>query len=292
MRKPANMADGASHSRKPTKSGVSAQQVAARVETALPALTQLVATLGALFPGVPVAGRLRETPSVAEHGPDAAEDVASARVLLDSAADQALATKRISRQMTVRRSDDYVQRPAGGYRAVHLVVDVDGQPIEVQLRTERQTTWADAARDVATKYRGTPAPGALRRYLGAMGDHLGGLDQGEERRDPPLAPPGAEGLFAAGAGDAKGAQPRAPKPNPTGTDDGAGPVTLLAIRDEHAGKVIAVRPLSDEEGSSIAGTVTRLRKEYPAHCEVVLAVAPDDETFKRVYPRYAGGGGR
>jgi hypothetical protein len=40
---------------------------------------------------------------------------------------------------------DRRQEPSAGYRAVHLVIFVDGLPVEVQVRTELQHSWAEVA---------------------------------------------------------------------------------------------------------------------------------------------------
>jgi putative GTP pyrophosphokinase len=43
----------------------------------------------------------------------------------------------------VTRVDDYVKAPRdSGYRAIHLIVDYDDRPIEMQLRTKLQHDWA------------------------------------------------------------------------------------------------------------------------------------------------------
>jgi putative GTP pyrophosphokinase len=55
---------------------------------------------------------------------------------------------------TVRRVDDYVAQPRqSGYRAIHVIVEYEGLPIEVQIRTTLQNEWASAVEGLA-KSRG------------------------------------------------------------------------------------------------------------------------------------------
>lgn len=54
--------------------------------------------------------------------------------------------------------------PQHGYRAVHIVVNVRGRPVEIQVRTGRQHQWAEVFEKVADKwgrairYGGAPSP--------------------------------------------------------------------------------------------------------------------------------------
>lgn len=63
-------------------------------------------------------------------------------------------------------------RPSHGYRAVHVLVDVDGRKVEVQIRTAVQHLWAELSEKlsdafgVAVKYGGGPP--AVRSAL----DHV------------------------------------------------------------------------------------------------------------------------
>jgi ppGpp synthetase/RelA/SpoT-type nucleotidyltranferase len=53
-------------------------------------------------------------------------------------------------------------KPSHGYRAVHLVVNVEGHPVEIQIRTPLQHSWASATEklsdvlDSEIKYGGGP----------------------------------------------------------------------------------------------------------------------------------------
>jgi ppGpp synthetase/RelA/SpoT-type nucleotidyltranferase len=74
-----------------------------------------------------------------------------------------------------RRAD-----PRAGYRAVHVVVKVDGIPVEVQFRTELQNTWAQTFERLADhlgrqiRYGGDPADGARNAENAARRRELAG----------------------------------------------------------------------------------------------------------------------
>ena len=121
-----------------------------------PALEAAVGELTKLFPGEPIAGRLKETAGFAakvagarQDGQplDAAQDFASVRLTLDDENDLALAAQRIQRTMQVSSVNDFVTQPRGQYRSYDLIVSVQGQPIEVQIRTPEMTANADALHD-------------------------------------------------------------------------------------------------------------------------------------------------
>jgi ppGpp synthetase/RelA/SpoT-type nucleotidyltranferase len=92
---------------------------------------------------------------------------------------------------TVRESYDYVANPqTSGYRAIHLVVMRDGYPIEIQLRTERQNTWAQLnealARQAGAELKWGEGPDEMKAFLRYLGEtfeiqDLGGTVDDERR---------------------------------------------------------------------------------------------------------------
>ena len=60
------------------------------------------------------------------------------------------------------RVDDRRTKPSHGYRAVHVIVEVAGYPVEIQIRTRLQHSWATATEKLADvvhsdiKYGGGP----------------------------------------------------------------------------------------------------------------------------------------
>lgn len=74
------------------------------------------------------------------------QDLAGARITVRNFAAQDEARDKISDFYAARgcrlREIDRRADPRFGYRAVHLVVYVDGLPVEIQIRTELQDSWA------------------------------------------------------------------------------------------------------------------------------------------------------
>jgi len=120
-----------------------------------PVLEQVVGDLEKLFPGTPVAGRLKETKTVAAQAVGAnqqtplgaTQDFASARVTFGDPSEVAAAAERIQRSMQVTKVDDAVNQPRTGYQSHDITVTVNGQPVEIQLRTPEMTTLADQTHD-------------------------------------------------------------------------------------------------------------------------------------------------
>lgn len=82
------------------------------------------------------------------------------------------------------RIDDRRQTPSHGYRAVHVIVTVDARPVETQVRTTLQNTWAQATErladrfDVAVKYGGGPE--AVRQLLELTSNVLNDFEELEK----------------------------------------------------------------------------------------------------------------
>ncbi len=58
-------------------------------------------------------------------------------------------TRKVARMFESPRIQDRREKPSHGYRAVHIVVNVDGRPIETQIRTTMQDRWAQAMERLA-----------------------------------------------------------------------------------------------------------------------------------------------
>jgi ppGpp synthetase/RelA/SpoT-type nucleotidyltranferase len=87
--------------------------------------------------------KLRRTPGM---DLSRVQDIAGARITVRNLAAQDQAKDQISEFYTAQgcrvREIDRREDPRFGYRAMHLVVHVDGLPIEIQIRTELQDSWA------------------------------------------------------------------------------------------------------------------------------------------------------
>ena len=156
------------------------------------------AQLRQLFPGLPICGRLKGTQQLHDKlankyepqgkGMEAVEDIAGTRVHLEKVEDIKLAVARVKRAFTVRSEDDYISRPKGGYRSYHLIVEVQGKPVELQLRTKRMTVWADYAHDTVYKSHGQQAPPEATTYRAQMSQYFAARDEGREDVPPPECP--------------------------------------------------------------------------------------------------------
>lgn len=73
------------------------------------------------------------------------QDIGGCRAIVDTVDQLRRVEKRLTRNRTPERVDDYVSRPRlSGYRAVHVVVRYDERCIEIQLRTRSMHEWAVA----------------------------------------------------------------------------------------------------------------------------------------------------
>lgn len=99
------------------------------------------------------------------------QDIGGCRAILPDVATTARVQRRIERQKSrVVSVDDYNAEPkAGGYRAVHLIVERDATRIEVQLRTIWQQEWATLVEDLDGSYelslKDEAGPDELLAYL-------------------------------------------------------------------------------------------------------------------------------
>lgn len=72
-------------------------------------------------------------------------DIAGTMLVVPDQSTVEKARKAIERSYEVLDFDNYYASPLGGYRAYHFVIDKDGTPVEVQLKTERMSKIADAS---------------------------------------------------------------------------------------------------------------------------------------------------
>jgi ppGpp synthetase/RelA/SpoT-type nucleotidyltranferase len=85
------------------------------------------------------------------------QDVAGARIITTgSRADQDEMVQKIvatfKNETRPPRVKDRREEPSAGYRAVHVIVTVDGVPVEVQVRTLNQDLWAQIVERLADRW--------------------------------------------------------------------------------------------------------------------------------------------
>jgi ppGpp synthetase/RelA/SpoT-type nucleotidyltranferase len=280
-------------------------------------LAKVITTLTGLFPGVPVAGRLRETASLAaklvekQKGLGDIEDVGGARIELENCPDILAAVGRVQRSMKVTREEDYINTPKSGlYRGCHLfVAEPGGKPIEIQFRTARQTALAEAIHDLTFKSQGGAPPEAMP-YFKQVADYFAVRDEapgaasatGEDQK-----PASTDQESQIDNRDTESAQmPECPptvkqmggcvnepsdamlKVAVDGGDDVGGLKEVLAIRDHDNRRTIALRALGPDIDR--AKLFAEARKRYaPPRFEVAIGMARNVATFTRLYPRFADG---
>jgi putative GTP pyrophosphokinase len=115
-------------------------------------------------------------------------DIGGVRAVVPSLREVLAVRRRLLKSWTIRKERDYVSTPKrDGYRALHLIVDRWGLPIEVQLRTVLQDEWANAVEDagraqgVAFKFgQGTDRDKLL---FSALSEVIAGFEHGDLSAD-------------------------------------------------------------------------------------------------------------
>jgi hypothetical protein len=81
------------------------------------------------------------------------EDIAGARLVIDGGRfEQDQAVEQIVNRFPGARVKDRRVQPSHGYRAVHVIVDVNGRRVEIQVRTAGQDQWAQIAERLGDRW--------------------------------------------------------------------------------------------------------------------------------------------
>ena len=100
------------------------------------------------------------------------QDIGGLRIVVESLRQQDEVSKCIVRRFPKSKITDRLARPQFGYRAIHIVVEHNSQPIEIQIRTRLQNAWSQVSEKLAdrhgqeVKYGGGPEP--VRQFLNAL----------------------------------------------------------------------------------------------------------------------------
>ena len=110
-------------------------------------------------------------------------DIGGVRVRLPSIHHVYSASRRLRKTWTIVRTLDYIAEPkASGCRAIHHVVRRDGRLIEVQLRTERQDTWANQVEEDGrfrrTEFKFGFGPAEVHAYYVVVAEAFAVMDRG------------------------------------------------------------------------------------------------------------------
>lgn len=80
------------------------------------------------------------------------QDIAGCRVVVATIADQEDLVERLMAHRWAITQQDRRAIPSHGYRAVHLIINVDDRRVEVQVRTRLQDQWAQISEKLADRY--------------------------------------------------------------------------------------------------------------------------------------------
>lgn len=104
------------------------------------------------------------------------QDIAGCRVVVGDVNAQDEVTRRLTRAFAEASVIDRRKKPSYAYRAVHVVVRKNGVPVEVQIRTELQHSWAQLSErlsdmiDPSIKYGG--GSDDVRTKLGRISENV------------------------------------------------------------------------------------------------------------------------
>jgi ppGpp synthetase/RelA/SpoT-type nucleotidyltranferase len=113
------------------------------------------------------------------------QDIAGCRIVVDNIAEQDRVVGLVTSAFPKNRAVDRREKPSYGYRAVHVIVEVDGRQVEVQIRTQLQQLWARLSEgwaslfDQAIKYGGG-LPG-IQEVLQDMSDMVARVEGNEQK---------------------------------------------------------------------------------------------------------------
>jgi putative GTP pyrophosphokinase len=118
------------------------------------------------------------------------QDIAGCRAVLSTRAAQQMHAQALVDRFPDSKLIDRIARPSFGYRALHLVVKLDGRRVEIQLRTVLQHLWAQLCEHWADqvgmglKYGQGPEP--LGRLLEEFSEAVRFVEEAAGAHDPDL----------------------------------------------------------------------------------------------------------
>ncbi len=95
------------------------------------------------------------------------QDIAGCRLIVPTRDEQDEVVHRLLSIFPGAQLDDRRQKPSYGYRAVHVIPFVDGQPIEIQVRSRYQDLWAELSEKLADLYGSDVKYGGVRMRFGS-----------------------------------------------------------------------------------------------------------------------------
>jgi ppGpp synthetase/RelA/SpoT-type nucleotidyltranferase len=104
------------------------------------------------------------------------QDIAGCRVIVANVAEQDRFVQSILTELATSYVTDRREKPSFGYRAVHVIAEVSGRPVEIQVRTWLQHLWAQISEklsdvlDSAIKHGGGPE--LVRGFLAKISEKI------------------------------------------------------------------------------------------------------------------------
>lgn len=149
-----------------------------------------------IFPGG-VSGRIKTKESIIEKlgrrnkKIEELTDIAGIRVVFLTLDSLYSGLDKIRSKFNVVEEENYINQPRKGYRSYHLIIMVDGKPIEIQLKTLRMSDWSEKAHDSFYKNRsllvekyGEKIVDQAENYMSSIADYYSKKDEGQEVKKP------------------------------------------------------------------------------------------------------------
>jgi (p)ppGpp synthase/HD superfamily hydrolase len=113
------------------------------------------------------------------------QDIAGCRVEVENLTEQDRVVDELKTKFPSANVLDRRAKPSHGYRAVHLVVTIDRCPVEIQVRTSLQHSWASAAEKLSDVYHPQikygRGPEEIQRFLTEISDIVANIENQEVR---------------------------------------------------------------------------------------------------------------
>lgn len=118
------------------------------------------------------------------------QDIAGCRVVLNSRQAQRWHAEELLERFPQAKLRDRIKHPSFGYRALHLIVKLDGRRVEIQLRTVLQHLWAQLCEHLADKVgvglKYGQGPEDLQHLLGDLSEAVRFVEEAAGAHDTEL----------------------------------------------------------------------------------------------------------
>ena len=173
--KPSKVDDWAKNKDRSDLKGWDTTHIKAHVESHEEMQPKVEHKLKRIYPKAEVTGRTKELPSavgkIKKKNKDEPfthydmQDISGTRVTVKDIKSEKDALVKLRKNFKIIEVEDYVSHPnKANYRSIHAIIEYNGKPVELQIRTKNQTIWADWGHD--TLYKNTEK---TKKRLGEKG---------------------------------------------------------------------------------------------------------------------------